>query len=181
MDFSGFKLHFTFQINVSGSQKSHIKVVVNAADGKIQFRMVCNDLVRRLALIDQRSDDLILFVEFLSGHSDSGPGILETLPVFPISEPGIVTILVCNGTVINGFRASVTDIRSLIETVAPFFNEIGASLVTGGTGSTFNAAKKDLIAGIRFLTTETLGTEVLRIKKSPFVKPIGGSSGLHFF
>lgn len=92
MDFSGFKLHFTFQINVSGSQKSHIKVVVNAADGKIQFRMVCNDLVRRLALIDQRSDDLILFVEFLSGHSDSGPGILETLPVFPISEPGIVGI-----------------------------------------------------------------------------------------
>ncbi len=60
--FLGFKLHFTFQINVSGSQKSHIKVVVNTADGKIQFRMVCNDLVRRLALSDQRSDDLILFV-----------------------------------------------------------------------------------------------------------------------
>ena len=26
-------------------------------------------------------DDLILFVEFLFGHSDSGPGILEKLPI----------------------------------------------------------------------------------------------------
>ena len=176
MDFSGFKLHFTFQINVSGSQKSHIKVVVNAADGKIQFRMVCNDLVRRLALIDQRSDDLILFVEFLSGHSDSGPGILETLPVFPISEPGIVGIFVGNRTMIDLFTASIADVGSPIKFAAAFFLKIRTGLVTGGTGSTFNAAKKDLIAGIRFLTAETLGTEVLRIKKSPFVKPIGGSS-----
>ena len=181
MDFSGFKLHFTFQINVSGSQKSHIKVVVNTADGKIQFRMVCNDLVRRLALSDQRSDDLILFVEFLSGHSDSGPGILETLPVFPISEPGIVGIFVGNRTMIDLFTASIADVGSPIKFAAAVFLKIRSGAVTGGTGSTFNAAKKDLIAGIRFLTTETLGTEVLRIKKSPFVKPIGGSSGLHFF
>ena len=82
---------------------------------------------------------------------------------------------------IDSFRTSITDVRSLIKTVTLFFDKIGAGLVTGGTGSTFNAAKKDLIAGIRFLTAETLGTEVLRIKKSPFVKPIGGSSGLHFF
>ena len=177
MDFSGFKLHFTFQINVSGSQKSHIKVVVNAADGKIQFRMVCNDLVRRLALIDQRSDDLILFVEFLSGYSDSGPGILETLPVFPISEPGIVGIFVGNRTMIDLFTASIADVGSPIKFAAAFFLKIRTGLVTGGAGSTFNAAEQDLIAGIRFLTTEMIGTEVLRIKKSPFVKPSGGSSG----
>jgi len=120
-------------------------------------------------------------VEFLSGHSDSGPGILETLPVFPISEPGIVGIFVGNRTMIDLFTASIADVGSPIKFAAAFFLKIRTGLVTGGTGSTFNAAKKDLIAGIRFLTTETLGTEVLRIKKSPFVKPIGGSSGLHFF
>ena len=93
MDFSWFKLHFTFQINVSGSQKSHIKVVVNAADGKIQFRMVCNDLVRRLALIDL-------------------------------------------------FTASIADVGSPIKPAAAFFLKIRKGLVTGGTGSTFNAAEK---------------------------------------
>lgn len=181
MDFSGFKLHLMFQINVSSSQKSHIKVVVNAADGKIQFRMVCNDLVRRLALIDQGSDDLILFVEFLSGHSDAGSGILETFPVFPVSEHGIIGVFVGNCTMIDLFTASIVDVGSPIKSAAAFFLKIRIGLVTGGTGSTFNAAEKDLIVGIRFHTTETLGTEVLRIKKSPFVKPIGGSSGLHFF
>jgi len=181
MDFSGFKLHLAFQINVSGSQKSHIKVVVNAADRKIQFRMVCDDLVRRLTLVDQRSDDLIFFVEFLSGHSNAGPGTLETFPIFSISEPGVIGVFVGNRAMIDLFTASIADIRSPVKPAAAFFLEIRASLVTGRTGSTFNAAEKDLIAGIRFLTAETLGTEVLRIKKSPFVKPIGGSSGFHFF
>ena len=99
-------------------------------------------LVRRLALIDQRSDDLILFVEFLSGHSDSGPGILETLPVFPISEPGIVGIFVGNRTIIDLFTASIADVGSPIKFAAAFFLKIRTGLVTGGTGSTFNAAEK---------------------------------------
>jgi len=143
--------------------------------------MVCDDLVRRLALIDQRSDDLIFFVEFLPGHSDAGSGILETFPIFPVSEPGIIGVFVGNRTMIDLFTASIADVGSPVKPATAFFLKIRAGLVTGRTGSTLNAAEKDFIAGIRFLTTETLGTEVLRIKKSSFVKPIGGSSGLHFF
>lgn len=80
---------------------------------------------------------------------------------------------------IDIFAASIVGIQ--VKSVAAFFLKIRTGLVTDRTGSTFNAAEKNLIAGIRFLTTETLATEVLRIKKSPFVKPIRGSSGLDFF
>lgn len=79
---------------------------------------------------------------------------LRSLPVFPISEPGIVGIFVGNRTMIDLFTASIADVGSPIKFAAAFFLKIRTGLVTGGTGSTFNAAKKDLIAGIRFLTTE---------------------------
>ena len=82
-----------------------------------------------------------------------------------------------NRTMIDLFTASIADVGSPIKFAAAFFLKIRTGLVTGGTGSTFNVAEQDLIAGIRFLTTEMIGTEVLRIKKSPFVKPSGGSSG----
>ena len=82
---------------------------------------------------------------------------------------------------IDIFTASIADVGSPIKTAATFFLKIRTGLITGGTEGTFNAAEQDLIAGIRFLTTETLGTEVLRIKKSPFVKPSEGSSGFQLF
>ena len=109
--------------------------------------------------------------------SDTGPGILETFPVFPVSEPDIIGVFVGNRTMIDLFTASIADVGSPIKSAAAFFLKIRTGLVTGGTGSTFNVTEQDLIAGIRFLTTEMIGTEVLRIKKSPFVKPSGGSSG----
>ena len=109
--------------------------------------------------------------------SDIGPGILETFPLFSVSESDIIGVFVGNRTMIDLFTASIADVGSPIKSAAAFCLKIRTGLVTGGTGSTFNAAEQDLIAGIRFLTTETLGTEVLRIKKSSFVKPSGGSSG----
>ena len=73
-------------------------------------------------------------------HVYTSPGRRQTFLVLTVCKDSIVTVLVGNGTVINGFRTSVTDIRSFIETVAPFFDEIRASLVTGRAGSTFNVA-----------------------------------------
>ena len=113
-------------------------------------------------------------------HVYTSSGRRQTFLVLAVCKNSIVTILVCNGTVINGFRASVTDIRSLIETVAPFFNEIGASLVTGGTGSTFNVAEYDLSAYICFSAVISVDAEVMRIKKGSFMIPITHTMELHF-
>ena len=60
--------------------------------------MVCNDLVRGLSLVDQRRDNFIFFVKFLSGHTDTGSGIFQTLSVFSVSKPGVIGIFVRNGT-----------------------------------------------------------------------------------
>lgn len=43
-----FEFHFTLQINVSCCENSYIEVGVNAAHRQLQFRMVCNDLIRSL-------------------------------------------------------------------------------------------------------------------------------------
>ena len=50
----------------------------------------------------------------------------------------------------DGFRTSITDVRSLIKTVTLFFNEIRTGLVTGWTGSTLNVAEYDFPAYICF-------------------------------
>ena len=71
VNLSWFEFHFTLQINVSCGQDSHVEIGVNATHRQLQFRMVRNDLVRRLSLPDQRTDDPVFLVKFLSGHADT--------------------------------------------------------------------------------------------------------------
>lgn len=61
----------------------------------------------------------------------------------------------------DGFRTSITDIRSLIKTVTLFFDKIGAGLVTGRTGSTLNAAEYDFSAYICFSALVSVNAEVV--------------------
>ena len=72
----------------------------------------------------------------------------------------------------DGFRTSITDIRSLIKTVTLFFDKIGAGLVTGGTGSTLNAAEYDFSAYICFSALVSVNAEVVSVKESSFMIPI---------
>ena len=74
-------------------------------------------------------------------HVYTSPGRRQTFLVFAVCKDSIVTVLVSNGTMMDGFRTSITDVRSLIKTVTLFFNEIGAGLVTGWTGSTLHVAE----------------------------------------
>ena len=100
---------------------------------------------------------------------------------FTVCKDSIVTVLVGNGTVINGFRTSVTDIRSFIETVAPFFDEIRASLVTGMAGSTFNVAEYDFSTYICFSAVVSVNAEVASVKEGFFMIPIAYTMEFHFF
>ena len=80
----------------------------------------------------------------------------------------------------DGFRTSITDIRSLIKTVTLFFNEIGTSLVTGWTGSTLNVAEYDFPAYICFSAVISVNAEVVSVKEGSFMIPITYTMEFHF-
>ena len=85
-----------------------------------------------------------------------------------------------NGTVIDGFWTSITDVRSLIKPVTLFFNEIGAGLVTGWTGGTLDVAEYDFSAYICFSAVVSVNAEVAGVKEGSFVIPITYTMELHF-
>ena len=60
MALTRFELHFAFEVDVPGGKETIIQIRVKSPDGHIQFRVVCDDLVRGLTLGDQRGDDHIL-------------------------------------------------------------------------------------------------------------------------
>ena len=81
---------------------------------------------------------------------------------------------------IDGFRTFITDIRSFIKAVTLFFDKIGAGLVTGGTGSTLDAAEYDLSAYICFSAVISVNAEVVSVKEGSFMIPITYTMELHF-
>ena len=103
--------------------------------------MVCDDLIGRLSLINKRCNDHVLLTQFMLCHVYTSPGRRQTFLVFAVCKDSIVAVLVGNRATIDGFWTSIADIRSLIKTVTLFFNEIGAGLVTGWTGSTLHVAE----------------------------------------
>ena len=141
--------------------------------------MVRNDLVRRLPLIDQRSDNPVFLMQLLSGHVDTGTGLLQAFPVFAVSKSGIVSVFVSNGTVRNLLVTAIADIRSFIEPAAAFLFKVGTGLVAGRAGSTLDTAKKDFPTGIGLFTMVAVDTKVFGIIKGAFVIPVRQAVCLH--
>ena len=181
VNLSWFEFHFTLQINVSCGQDPHVEISVNAMHRQLQFRMVRNDLVRRLSLLDQRTDDPVFLVKFLSGHADTGAGLLKAFPIFAVSKPGIVSVFVSNGAMGNLFITAIADIRSFIEPAATFLFKVRAGLVAGRAGSTLDTAKKDFPTGIGLFTMVAVDTKVFGIIKGTFVIPVGQAVHFHLF
>ena len=173
VNLSWFEFHFTLQVNVSGGQDPHVEIGVKAAHRQLQFRMVRNDLVRRLSLFDQRTDDPVFLVKFLSGHADTGAGLLKAFTVFAVSKSGIVSVFVSNGAMGNLFITAIADIRSFIEPAATFPFKVGAGLVAGRAGSTLDTTKKDFSTGVCLFAMITVDTKVFGIIKGTFVIPVG--------
>lgn len=99
------------------------------------------------------------------GHVDTRPRKAKQLAIFPICEMGIITILVCNRTVIDSFITAIADIRSFVQPVAALLYEIFACLITGRAGGAFDTTENYLVAGIRFFTMIAMDAEVMGIKK----------------
>ena len=82
---------------------------------------------------------------------------------------------------IDFLRASIADVRCLIQTAAPFLFKVPAGLVTCWAGRTLNPTKNDLATGIGFLTMIAMDTEVLSIIKGTLMVPVRQSVGLYLF
>ena len=80
--------------------------------------MVCQDMIGRLALFDQRGNDLLLFVKLPFSHVGPDSGIQKLFAIFSVGRPGIIVILVGNRAVIDFFRTAVADIRSPVKLYA---------------------------------------------------------------
>ena len=111
MALSGFEMDLPLEIYVPCRKESLVNVRIQGADGHIQFRMVCQDMIRGLSLFDQRGNDLILFVKLPLGHVDPGSGIAEFFPIFSVGGSGIVVVFVSDRTEVDLFRTAVADIR----------------------------------------------------------------------
>ena len=129
-------------------------------------------MIRRLSLFDQRGNDLVLFAKLPFGHVDPCSGIPEFFPVFPVSEPGVIRVFVCNSAVIDFFRIAVAGIRSPAKSYAALFFKVSAGLVAGRAGRAFDPAQDNLSTDVSFLTVIAVNTEVLGIIERPFVIPV---------
>ena len=169
---SWFEMNFPFQIYVPCRKESLVKIRIQGTDGHIQLRMVCQDMIGRLSLFDQRGNDLILFVKLPFGHVNTCSRIPEFFPVFPVSEPGVIRVFVGKRAVIDFFRTAVADIRSSVKSYAALFFKVSAGLVAGRAGCAFDSAQDNLSAGISLLAVIAVNTEVFGVIESPFVIPI---------
>ena len=77
-----------------------------------------------------------------------------------------------NGAVIDGFRATIANIRSFVKATTTFPDIISTGLITGGTRGTLDVAENDLATSICFLTVIPMNTKVVSIIKGAFVVPV---------
>ena len=172
MALSWLEMDLPVQIDVPYRKETLIKIGIHGTDRHIQFRVVCQDMIRRLSLFDQRRNDLIFFVKFPLGHVDPGSGIPEFFAIFPVSEPCVIRVFVGDGAVADLFGTAVTDIRSPVKSYAALFFKVSAGLVAGRAGCAFDSAQDNLSAGISLLAVIAVNTEVFGVIESPFVIPI---------
>ena len=164
----GLELYLALQVYVTGNEDTIIDVVVKRFDADAEFRMVCKDVVRRLALLYQRSNNIIYAVGLLLREVDSGAGIFKGCLILPLSKGCAVSVLVRYRTQMSFLRASVADIRRLGKSAAFFLLKVFAVLVADRAGRAVTVTDNDAVTDIGTLAAEPFGTEVVRIIEYPF-------------
>lgn len=173
MDLPDLELHLSLEIDVPCAEKAHIDIVIKRAHGHIQLGMINEDLIRRLALKDEGSDDGVLFMKIMFGHVDTCSGFFQRFPVFAIRKDRVIAVLLCDRAFTDTLVTAITDERGFVESAAALFDKVFAGLVAGRTGMTFHTAEDDLAAGIGLMAVIALHTEVLFIDERTFMVPVG--------
>ena len=181
MALSWLEMDLPLQIDVPCCKETLIKIGIHGTDRHIQFRVVCQDMIRRLSLFDQWRNDLILFAKFPLGHVDPGFGISEFFTIFLVSKPGIMRVFVGDGAVADLFCTAVADIRSPVKSCASLFFKVFAGLITGRERSAFDSAPDNLSIGVGLFTVIAVDTEVFGIIEGAFVIPVRKAVAPDFF
>ncbi len=166
------ELCLAFQVDVPGSKEPLVDIVIDRADGHVQFRVVCHDLVRGLPLIDQMGYQFVFLRQLGFCHVYAVSGSAESLFVFTVGETCIVHILVCNSAFMDCLVAAIADIRGLVQPSAAFSDKIAACLVAGRAGSAFDPAEDDLATDIRLPAMVSVDAEVVGVVESTLVIPV---------
>lgn len=93
-----FESNFPFQVDVPCSKEVVIRIGVKSSDsGHAKFRVVSDDLVRRLLLRVQRKNAPIFLFEFMLRCADAETVVMQAFPIFPVSKFCIVSIFMGGG------------------------------------------------------------------------------------
>lgn len=133
MTFSSSELCLSFQINISGCEKSFVNVCVHRADRHIQFRVICKELIRGLPLLNQWRYNLVLLMELVLGHIYSRTRRYQQFTIFSVSSTAVVIVFMCNRAMIYLFRAAIANIWCFVQSFTSFFFKVLTGLITGWT------------------------------------------------
>ena len=172
MTLSRFELHLSLQIDVPCTKEAPVDIRVERTDREVEFGVVRHDLIGRLALKDERSNDSVLLMQVMFGHVDAGTGRRKSLMVLSVGEERIIAVLLCNGTGRHFLFAAVADIRGLVKPNTAFLYKVLTVGVAGGTGRAFDTTENDLPTYICFGTAIALFTEVVLIDEAALVVPV---------
>jgi hypothetical protein len=177
----GLELYLAFKVNVPGSEDTLVDVVVHGLDGHLKLRMVAQDVIRGLAVKDQRLNNSIHPADFGPGAVDALSGRGKGFLILPLCKERVIIILDGYRAFIPWLVASVAYKGSLLKPYTGFLFKVSADLVAPEAGTALAVTDKELFADVGSLAAETVDAEVLRVIETAYVGGVCGAVELHLF
>ena len=86
----------SLEVDVSGTETAVIDVLVHGSYQHINLWMICQNLIGRLTLIDQRRYNLINRMQFLPRAINPGPGAEKKFCILPLCKPRVITVFLAD-------------------------------------------------------------------------------------
>ena len=130
-----FEFCLSLEVDVSGTETAVIDVLIHGSYRHINLRMICQNLIGRLALINQRRYNLINRMQFLPRAINSGPGAGKKFCILPLCKPRVITVFLADMALgwCELLRTPIADIGRHIEALTAFTLEVRTVLITGWT------------------------------------------------
>lgn len=166
MALSGLELHPALQVDVSGKENPLINVVVEGVHGNAQLRVVRNDHVGGLPLLNEWFHDPVDGMQLFFGQADAGAGVGKAFGILSVRRLCIVIVFSGDLAFAAGDRTAVTDKGCFVYMAAFFAFKPVTYVVADMAGTAVSVTQDELVAGIRFFTVEPVDTEVIGIGKA---------------
>ena len=169
MALSWLEFCFPLQVYIACEEMSLFNIVIERLNRYTEFRMIGEDHVGGLSLLDQRSDNRINVMHFGSGFIDTRPGRGTEFFVMALGSMSIVLILGWYGAQVFLSGAAITDKGSPVQALAGFLHKPRAHDVTFMAGTAQSITEDDLLTCICLFAAESVDTKVIRIVKASLI------------